>query len=316
MFEKKRGKRFLASVMALVMLLSLAPVGALAAKDNSEGAMEDTFEIQDVETYYKLSGESHNNFTEARYIWEKDDTVYLAFTVSNGNGNGAGNSKPIQSATASEKNLNVDHTLYKYLKFGSKDSILAEGKNKQDTRWQIATYTGSIQDLLNTENKLTISTYQDQGNGYNLNGVEYTVEDYTVPGEPGGSGETPSGPSGDGNQQGTNERLYIAIIKGDPTNLTLPQEPGFSTKYGYYFVQNNQDTYSLTEWSDEGPVFSNDASSYVNVSAFNNAERITKRNNIGGTVTGIFAEDGIDLTTYFSTTISEADIISAYLSKQ
>ena len=31
MFEKKRGKRFLASVMALVMLLSLAPVSALAA---------------------------------------------------------------------------------------------------------------------------------------------------------------------------------------------------------------------------------------------------------------------------------------------
>ena len=31
MFEKKRGPRFLASVMALVMLLSLAPVGALAA---------------------------------------------------------------------------------------------------------------------------------------------------------------------------------------------------------------------------------------------------------------------------------------------
>lgn len=33
MFEKKNGKRFLASVMALVMLLSLAPVGALAADD-------------------------------------------------------------------------------------------------------------------------------------------------------------------------------------------------------------------------------------------------------------------------------------------
>lgn len=30
MFEKKRGKRFLASVMALIMMLSLAPVGALA----------------------------------------------------------------------------------------------------------------------------------------------------------------------------------------------------------------------------------------------------------------------------------------------
>lgn len=35
MFEKKNGKRFLASVMALVMLLSLAPVSALAA--GSEG---------------------------------------------------------------------------------------------------------------------------------------------------------------------------------------------------------------------------------------------------------------------------------------
>ena len=38
MFEKKRGTRFLASVMALIMLLSLAPVGALAA--GSEGEPE------------------------------------------------------------------------------------------------------------------------------------------------------------------------------------------------------------------------------------------------------------------------------------
>ena len=40
MFEKKRGKRFLASVMALVMLLSLAPVGALAAEN--EDSQENT----------------------------------------------------------------------------------------------------------------------------------------------------------------------------------------------------------------------------------------------------------------------------------
>ena len=37
MFEKKRGTRFLASVMALVMLLSLAPVGALAAGGGGYG---------------------------------------------------------------------------------------------------------------------------------------------------------------------------------------------------------------------------------------------------------------------------------------
>lgn len=36
MFEKKRGKRFLASVMALVMLLSLAPVGALAVEGEAQ----------------------------------------------------------------------------------------------------------------------------------------------------------------------------------------------------------------------------------------------------------------------------------------
>lgn len=227
MFEKKRGKRFLASVMALVMLLSLAPVSALAAKDNSECTTEDTLEIQNVETYYELSGESNNDFTEARYIWEKDNTVYLAFTVSNGNGNGAGNSKPIQSATASEKSLNVDHTLYKHLKFGSKDSILAEGKNKQDTRWQIATCTGSIQNLLNTGNTLTISTYQNQGNGYNLDRVKYTVEDYTVPGGPGESGGTPGGSDGDGNQQGTADNVkvtYNANLDGADTDYTVPAE--------------------------------------------------------------------------------------------
>ena len=38
MFEKKRGTRFLASVMALVMLLSLAPVGALATEDEGQPA--------------------------------------------------------------------------------------------------------------------------------------------------------------------------------------------------------------------------------------------------------------------------------------
>ena len=36
MFEKKNGKRFLASVMALVMMLSLAPVGALAVEDEEQ----------------------------------------------------------------------------------------------------------------------------------------------------------------------------------------------------------------------------------------------------------------------------------------
>ena len=263
-------------------------------------------------TYYALSGESNSGFTEAQLIWENGGYVYLAFTVNYGNSGNGG--KQILSATVSSNQLTVGTTLYTNLKFGDDNAISAEGK-KQNTLWQIATYTGSIQNLLNDDNKLIIST-QNQGGGHEINGIAYTVENYPIPGEPGESGETPSGPSGDGDQQGTNERLYIAIIKGDPTNLTLPQEPGFSTKYDYYFVQNNEGNYSLTEWSNNGPVFSDDAGSYVNVSAFNNADTITRNNNHGGRVTGIFAEDGIDLNTYFSTTISEADIISAYLSEK
>ena len=239
--------------------------------------------------------------------------MYLAFTVNYGN-NGNGGKQILSATVPNDKTLEVGTTLYTNLQFEDNTPISAEGK-KQNTLWQIATYTGSIQNLLNDDNKLIIST-QNQGGGHEINGIAYTVENYPIPSEPGESGETPSGPSGDGDQQGTNERLYIAIIQGDPTNLTLPQEPGFSTNYGYYFVQNNEGNYSLTEWSNNGPVFSNNAGSYVNVSAFNNATKAETTNDNGGRVTGIFAEDGIDLTTYFSTTISEADIISAYLSKQ
>ena len=230
MFEKKRGKRFLASVMALVMLLSLAPVGALAAKggnDNESYVMQDTFNIEGNVTYYELSGQSTNNFTEARYIWENDGSVYLAFIVSYGQGN----NKPILSATASTENLTVGDTLYNYLQFGSSSSILATGKGEENARWQIATYEGSIQDLLNTGNTLTIST-QHQGNGYNLNGVEYTVEDYPDPSEPGEGGGTPGGPDGDGDQQGTTDNVkvtYNANFEDATIEYKVPAETSVPT---------------------------------------------------------------------------------------
>lgn len=220
MFEKKRGKRFLASVMALVMLLSLAPVGALAAKNDAQWDMADTFEIQGDVTHYALSGESHNNFTEARYIWEKDNTVYLAFIISYGQGN----DKPILSATASNNELNVGTRLYANLKFGENNEIPATGKKV--SRWQIATYEGSIQRLLNTGNTLTISADTGAG-GYDLDRVEYTVKDYPIPGEPGGGGGTPGGSDGDGDQQGTADNVkvtYNANLDGADTDYTVPAE--------------------------------------------------------------------------------------------
>lgn len=131
MFEKKRGKRFLASVMALVMLLSLAPVGALAAKggnDNESYVTQDTFNIEGDVTYYALSGESNSGFTEAQLIWENGGYVYLAFTVNYGNSGNGG--KQILSATVSSNQLTVGTTLYTNLKFGDDNAISAEGKNR------------------------------------------------------------------------------------------------------------------------------------------------------------------------------------------
>lgn len=129
MFEKKRGTRFLASVMALVMLLSLAPVGALAAKDDTQWTTEDTFEIQGDVTYYELSGESNSGFTEARYIWENGGSVYLAFTVNYGNNGNGG--KPILTATVSnDKTLEVGTILYTNLQFGDNAKIPATGKKR------------------------------------------------------------------------------------------------------------------------------------------------------------------------------------------
>lgn len=230
MFEKKRGKRFLASVMALVMLLSLAPVGALAAKgsnDNESYDTQDTFNIEGVETYYPLSGESNSGFTEARYIWENGGSVYLAFTVNYGN-NGNGGKQILSATVSNDKTLEVGTTLYTNLQFGNNAEIPATGK-KANTLWQIATYTGSIQDLLNDDNRLIIST-QNQGGGHELKNATYTVEDYLDPSEPGEDGGTPGGSDGDGDQQGTADNVTVTYnanldgLDGADTDYTVPAD--------------------------------------------------------------------------------------------
>lgn len=75
MFEKKRGKRFLASVMALVMLLSLAPVGALAAK-TTNNTFEATAYTQD------LDSSSPNDKTQAYAMWKDADAKYYLAIAS------------------------------------------------------------------------------------------------------------------------------------------------------------------------------------------------------------------------------------------
>ena len=81
MFEKKRGKRFLASVMALVMLLSLAPVGALATET---AETTNTFEAR---AYTQdLDSSSPNDKTQAYAMWkDAEDNYYLAIASVDGN---------------------------------------------------------------------------------------------------------------------------------------------------------------------------------------------------------------------------------------
>lgn len=80
MFEKKRGKRFLASVMALVMLLSLAPVGALAAETTTNNTFEATVYTQGID------GSSPNGKTKAYAMWkDADGKYYLAIASVEGN---------------------------------------------------------------------------------------------------------------------------------------------------------------------------------------------------------------------------------------
>lgn len=63
MFEKKRGKRFLASVMALVMLLSLAPVGALAVEDEAQNQDAVTLPANEVDPKPVVTDEENTENT-------------------------------------------------------------------------------------------------------------------------------------------------------------------------------------------------------------------------------------------------------------
>ena len=82
MFEKKRGKRFLASVMAFVMLLSLAPVGALAATTNT---FEATAYTDQLTAKDKNGASSANEKTKAYAMWKgADGNYYLAIASKTG----------------------------------------------------------------------------------------------------------------------------------------------------------------------------------------------------------------------------------------
>ena len=117
MFEKERGKRFLASVMALVMLLSLAPVGALATEGEEQPAenqpvAQPAVDTKDTNENTPTEPDKDSDSAEATKSEGDFDEGYSADTSNNDNGimmhwngpgNGGNNSAPGEPSAQYER---------------------------------------------------------------------------------------------------------------------------------------------------------------------------------------------------------------------
>ena len=117
MFEKKRGTRFLASVMALVMLLSLAPVGALATEGEGQPAenqpvAQSAVDTKDTNGNTPTEPAKDSDSAEATKPEGGLDEGYSADTSNNDNGimmhwngpgNGGNNSAPGEPSAQYER---------------------------------------------------------------------------------------------------------------------------------------------------------------------------------------------------------------------
>lgn len=133
MFEKKRGKRFLASVMALVMLLSLAPVGALAADEapTTEECSAMPLPAVEDENQQTVADEDNNTPTPQPAVDPKPvvDTSENGETTNSDTENGVANlplldeNRPVvdtSSTTEEEPTVDVGDVLYDLYDFNGR----------------------------------------------------------------------------------------------------------------------------------------------------------------------------------------------------
>lgn len=135
MFEKKNGKRFLASVMALVMLLSLAPVGALAADETTtEGSPAVTLPAVEGKDQQAVANEDNNTPTPQPAVDPQPvvDTPENEETTNSDTENGVANlpllneNRPVvdnSSTTEEEPTVDVGDVLYDLYDFNGRQPV-------------------------------------------------------------------------------------------------------------------------------------------------------------------------------------------------
>ena len=145
MFEKKNGKRFLASVMALVMLLSLAPVGALAANNEpptNEECSTVPLPANEVNPKPVVTDEENTENTNEELTPPPRNEDYAETPADNNDASTA--ISEMSTDTSTKSNAAAGQTAYFYALLP--DVVLPSGTYQPDKFWY-GMGTGSIADV-------------------------------------------------------------------------------------------------------------------------------------------------------------------------
>ena len=157
MFEKKRGKRFLASVMALVMLLSLAPVGALATDETTtEESPAVTQPADEANPKPVVTGGEDTTNTNEEPTPPPSNEDYVETPADN---NGASTAiSEMSTDTSTKSNAAAGQTAYFYALLPN--VVLPSGRYQADNFWY-GMGTGSIADVFPASEYETGTKFND-----------------------------------------------------------------------------------------------------------------------------------------------------------
>ena len=240
MFEKKRGKRFLASVMALVMLLSLAPVGALAA-ENKDQQENTTVSLPADEANPKpvVTDEQNTENTNEESTPPPRNEDYTETPADNNDASTA--ISEMSTDTSTKSNAAAVQPAYFYALLP--DVVLPSGEYLADRFWY-GMGTGSIADVspaseyekgtkfndfFETDGKIT---YPNQFPNLEVDGKTYTYDE-------------------NGMRRNTYSILWNTVVVEDGANTGLNKEnPVVSAKIKTYHVDgtiilNETDKYTV-----------------------------------------------------------------------
>ena len=279
MFEKKRGKRFLASVMALVMLLSLAPVGALAAKEDKEdkGSLEgavSSAEFEAVKITTDLTGVSNNGFTKAYAMWTDTDGKYYLAIAS------------VEQSQKIDKNFQDEikgkfENPASYINNSGTLSVQCGDKGFNNTT--PGSVTGKDSDtwviLVMTKEELKGLSYNNgtfnlglSAKGFDLGNITINDEAFkgTVDGDVDGDVNpqpTPDGSDEDtsDNWKKTSDRILVAVYDGEQG--TWPNEPTISDK-GYAFMRQSNNVVEYDGAVADRVFWNNTENQYIDTNVF------------------------------------------------